>query len=119
MSNLVYCANLRERSALRLHLHSMRIRPLVVELCLAFPLLGQDTTIRTAVPLAVLPASVTDRHGKSIDGLTATDFVLLDDSRPKPIHVDVIDSELPPIALAVLVQTSDRSLSALAKIRKA
>ncbi|HMJ61066.1 MAG TPA: VWA domain-containing protein [Bryobacteraceae bacterium] len=98
----------------------MRIwRQIVAVLCLAFPLLGQDTTIRTTVPLAVLPASVTDRHGKSIEGLTAGDFVLLDDSRPKPVHVDVIDSGLPPIALVVLVQTSDRSLSALAKIREA
>jgi VWFA-related protein len=96
----------------------MRVPSLVIALWLACPLLGQNTTIRATAPLVVLSASVTDRHGKSIDGLTAGDFVLLDDSSPKPVNVDVVDSGLPPIALVVLIQTSGRSLSALAKIRK-
>ena len=81
-------------------------------------LFAQDATIRTTVPLVVLPTGVTDRRGHPIPGLTASDFVLLDNARPKPVNVDVIESGLAPIALVVLIQTSDISLSALAKIRK-
>ena len=81
-------------------------------------LFAQDTTIRTTVPLVVLPTGVTDRRGHPIPGLTASDFVLLDNARPKPVNADVIESGLAPIALVVLIQTSDISLSALAKIRK-
>lgn len=99
-------------------LHSMATRGLAMALSFALPLLGQNPTIRATAPLVVLSASVTDRAGKSIDGLTSMDFVLLDDSTQKPVNVDVVDFGLPPIALVVLVQTSARSLSALAKIRK-
>ncbi len=84
----------------------------------ALRLAAQDTTIRATVPLVVLPTSVTDRHGHSINGLTASEFTLLDNATPKPVNIDVIDSDLAPIALVVLIQTSDISLSALAKIRK-
>lgn len=81
-------------------------------------LFAQDATIRTTVPLVVLPTSVTDQRGHPIPGLTASDFILLDNAGPKPVNVDVIESGLAPIALVVLIQTSDISLSALAKIRK-
>lgn len=96
----------------------MQLRSLAVTLTLAASLFGQDTTIRTTVPLVVLPARITDRRGKSIDGLTSADFTLFDNSRPKKVDVDVIDSGLAPISLIVLVQTSELSLSALGKIRK-
>ena len=91
---------------------------LVIALLLALPLPSQSPTIRATAPLVVLSTSVTDRQGKSIDGLTSADFVLLDGSARKPVNVDLVDFGLPPIALVVLVQTSARSLSALAKIRK-
>jgi len=91
---------------------------LVMALLLALPLPSQSPTIRATAPLVVLSTSVTDRQGKSIHGLTSADFVLLDGSARKPVNVDLVDFGLPPIALVVLVQTSARSLSALAKIRK-
>ena len=81
-------------------------------------LYGQQPTIRTTVPLVTVPVSVADRHGGSIAGLDSSDFLLLDDGKPRPIRVDTIDSGLAPIALVTLIQTSDISLSALAKIRK-
>jgi VWFA-related protein len=99
-------------------LDSMPTRGLAMALSLILPLLGQNPTIRATAPLVVLSASVTDRAGKSIDGLTSMDFVLLDEATQKPVNVDVVDFGLPPIALVVLVQTSARSLSAFAKIRK-
>src|SRR3954454_10228621 len=79
---------------------------------------GQNTTIRTTVPLVVLPTSVTDKRGAVISGLTASDFILLDDDKTKSVNIDVVDSGLAPIALVVLIQTSETSSSALAKIRK-
>ena len=96
----------------------MPAQRLVMAFLLALPLPSQNPTIRATAPLVVLSTSVTDRQGKSIDGLTSADFVLLDESARKPVNVDLVDFGLPPIALVVLVQTSARSLSALAKIRK-
>lgn len=43
---------------------------------------------------------------------------MLDDGRPRPVRVDTVDSGLAPLALVTLIQTTDISLSALAKIRK-
>lgn len=84
----------------------------------ALPAIAQQTTIRTTVPLVTVPVSVADRHGRPIDGLTASDFVLMDDGKVRPVRVDVADFGLAPVALVTVIQTSDISLSALAKIRK-
>lgn len=79
---------------------------------------GQERTIRTTVPLVTVPVSVTDRHGDRIDDLDSSNFLLLDDGKPRTVRVDAVDSGLAPIALVTVIQTSDISLSALAKIRK-
>lgn len=79
---------------------------------------GQDATIRTSVPLVVLPTSITEGDGGNIDGLTASDFILLDNGIAKPPAIDTVDSGLAPIALVVLLQTNDISSSAMGKIRK-
>ena len=78
---------------------------------------GQQPTIRTTVPLVTVPVSVADRNGVVYD-LHASDFLLLDDGKPRPVRVDTVDSGLAPVALVTLIQTSDITLSALAKIRK-
>jgi VWFA-related protein len=87
-------------------------------LCLAFHLLAQQPTIRTSVPLVVLPATVTDRSGHFLTDLSASDFVVLDDGKPATIHLDDVDLQTSPVALVMAIQTSDISSSALAKIRK-
>jgi VWFA-related protein len=79
---------------------------------------AQNPTIRTTVPLVQVPVQVTDRSRHPVAGLTAEDFQLIDSGAPRPVTVDTIDSGLPPISLAVLVDTSDRSRSVLGKIRK-
>jgi VWFA-related protein len=79
---------------------------------------GQQPTIRTTVPLVTVPVSVADRHGRAIYDLDRSDFIVLDDGQPRPVRVDTADAGLAPIALVTLIQTSDISLSALAKIRK-
>jgi VWFA-related protein len=79
---------------------------------------GQDTTIRTTVPLVIVPASVADSHGRSIDGLSAEDFVLLDDGVRRKIRVDASDQVIAPLRVVVAIGASDVAQSALLKIRK-
>ncbi len=75
-------------------------------------------TIRTEVPLVVLPVTVTDSRGRTIDGLTVADFVVLDNGKPRPAQVDSSDALTSPVALAAVLQTSDISAAVLAKLRK-
>ena len=75
-------------------------------------------TIRTDVPLVVLPVTVTDSRGKTIDGLTVADFLVLDNGKPRQAQVDSSDALTSPIALAAVLQTSDISAAVLAKLRK-
>ncbi len=79
---------------------------------------SQETTIRTTVPLVTIPVSVTDKNGTSINGIAATDFVLLDNGKRRQVNVDVLEAGLSPISLVAVVQTSNMSLAAVAKIKK-
>jgi len=97
----------------------MRPCPGIYTLLAASCLLGQDATIRTTVPIVVLPATVTDAKGHFTYGLDASDFLLLDNGKPRAVRVDSPESGLAPLALVVLIQTSDISQSALLKIQKA
>jgi hypothetical protein len=84
----------------------------------ALCLFAQEPTIRTNVPLVVIPVSVTDERGHFVYDLTADNFTILDNGNPRPVRVEAPDSITAPLALAVLVQTSDISDSALRKIEK-
>jgi VWFA-related protein len=81
-------------------------------------LAGQETTIRTTVPIVVVPVTVTDSKGHFVYGLQSSDFQLLDNGKPLPVRADDPDSGVAPPRLVVLVQTSDLADSALLKIRK-
>jgi VWFA-related protein len=81
--------------------------------------MAQDSTIRTNVPLVLVPVTVTDAKGTTIDGLQAEDFMLKDDDVPqKQIRMDTSDTVLAPVALVVAIQASGISQPALEKIRK-
>ena len=79
---------------------------------------AQDTTIRTKVPLVVVPTSVTDRQSHPIESLSEPDFLLLDNGRPRPVRVDLSDSDSAPIALVLAIQSSGFSEPAIKKLRK-
>lgn len=64
------------------------------------------------------PATVTDRHGKLIDGLTVDDFVVSDEGVKQSISLDTSDTVLAPVALVFAVQSSGISQPVLAKLRQ-
>jgi len=76
---------------------------------------AQGPVIRTTVPLVLVPTTVTDRHGKTVDGLNESDFEVLDNGTPVKHRLEVSTQ---PIALVVAVQTSAIAGPALAKIQK-
>ena len=92
-------------------------RLLCALVCLS--LFAQEPTIRTNVPLVLVPVTVTDSKGKSIDGLEQEDFRLEDDGVPqKDVRMDTSDTVLAPVALAVAIQSSGISQAALEKIHR-
>lgn len=77
---------------------------------------GQAPPIQANVPLVLAPVTVTDKKGNLIDGLTVDDFRLADDGKPRPITMDTSDTVLAPVSLMVLIQSSEISEPALARI---
>jgi hypothetical protein len=67
-------------------------------------LLAQSPTIRTTVPLVVVPTTVTDRQGRYIDGLSSSDFQRLDNGKARRMESETVYE---PISLAIAVQTNE------------
>ncbi len=87
-------------------------------LLFATGLFAQEPTIKTNVPLVIIPVSVTDQRGHFVYGLSSSDFLVLDNGQSRSVRVDDPDSVTAAFRLVVLIQTSDISDSALLKIRK-
>src|SRR5262249_30400333 len=77
--------------------------------------IAQDPVIRTTVPLVLVPTTVTDKKGNTIEGLESSDFDVYDNG--VRVH-HTLEVTTQPIALVVLVQTSSISGPALAKVQK-
>lgn len=90
--------------------------PFVVLAMIAF---SQNATFRTTAPNVLVPTTVTDAKGMYIDGLSADDFVLLDNGVPQRIRLDTADSTTIPLAVVFCVQADDVAMAAILKIRKA
>jgi VWFA-related protein len=69
--------------------------------------------IKVTAPLVVAPTTVTDRQGRLVDGLTANDLVLFDNSVPQAIHVH---ESFDPISLVVLIEANSASEAILDKL---
>src|SRR3982751_6049782 len=100
-----------------MHGHGRMIRPLAL-FAVALSLTAQDSRFDVRSRLVVVPVIVTDAKGRSIDGLEAADFVLLENGRAQKLTVDTIDTGVAPIALIVAVQSSGISTAVLEKVRK-
>jgi VWFA-related protein len=68
---------------------------------------------RSTAQLVVTPVTVTDAKGRYVDGLTAEDLLLYDNSVPQTIQLDWMTY---PISLAVVVQTSENSGAVIDKL---
>ena len=75
-------------------------------------------TIRTNVPLVLVPITITDRKGNFIDGLSVDDFVVADNGVRQQIRMDTSDTVLAPVSLVVAVQCSGISAAVLQKIHR-
>jgi VWFA-related protein len=73
------------------------------------------TTFRVTAPLVLVPATVTNPKGATIDGLTEADFVLLDNGVPQKASLEYT---LSPISLVVVIEANWRSGAVLQKLRK-
>lgn len=98
----------------------LAVTPMRYAVILAFvlPLAAQDSRFNARSHLVLVPVTVTDANGRSVDGLEAADFLLLDDQRPRKVTVDTIATGVAPIALVIAVQSSGISSAVLEKVRK-
>ena len=73
-------------------------------LLVVLPLVAQDSRFGVRSRLVVVPVTVTDAKGRSVDDLEVSDFVVLDGGRERKIAVDTIATGVAPIALVIAVQ---------------
>jgi len=90
---------------------------LAVILAFAAFLAAQETRFDARSRLVLVPALVTDLRGRSIDGLQASDFLVLDNGQLQKVTVDTFDTGVAPIALVIAVQSSGISAAVLEKVR--
>lgn len=88
--------------------------------CLLFGLGGtfaQQDSFHVQTKVVQVPVIVTNKNGQTVDGLTSSDFKVLDNGLPQDVTVDDFSSGLAPVSLAIAVQTAGISAPALAKVR--
>ncbi len=85
---------------------------------LALALCAQEPLFDVQSRLVLVPVTVTDRKGRTVDGLGPADFVILDNGRRVGATVDTLATGVAPIALVVAVQSSGISDPVLDKVRK-
>jgi Ca-activated chloride channel homolog len=68
---------------------------------------GQDDeSIRISIRRVRLPITVVDKKGQPVTGLTASDFLILEDKKPQQIETFADEKESLPIYVGVLMDTS-------------
>ncbi len=79
---------------------------------------AQDTRFGVQSRLVLVPVTVSDAKGRTVDGLEPDRFTVLDAGRPQSATVDTIGTGVAPIALVVAIQASGISKPVLEKVRK-
>jgi VWFA-related protein len=86
---------------------------------LLLPLLAaQQPPFGVQSRLVLVPVTVTDARGRSLDGLQPADFTLLDNGKPRPVSVDTIGTGVAPLALVVAIQAAGISAPVLDKVAR-
>lgn len=100
-----------------------RPRPLAVSLtalCIcaaAATSAAQRTPFRSSIDVVALTVTVTGEGGKYVSGLTAGDFVVLEDGRPQ--DVTFFQREASPLAVSLLIDSSGSMQHQLAQAQQA
>jgi VWFA-related protein len=90
-----------------------------VSACLfALSALAQDSSFDVESRLVLVPVSVTDAKGRTVESLEAKDFIVRDNGKPQAATVDTFATGVAPIALVIAVQTSGISLPVIKKVQK-
>jgi VWFA-related protein len=97
---------------------AFEIASVIVALSVASGAQQQPPPLQANAPLVLVAATVTDKKGNLIDGLTADDFIVADDGVRQDIRLDTSDTVLAPVSLVVAVQCSGISAAVLAKINR-
>jgi len=82
------------------------------------PASGPDAKFATDVKVVNIFASVRDKKGQIVRGLTQSDFVLDEDGQPQTIRYFSAESDL-PLTLGLLVDTSGSTRNVLGEERSA
>src|SRR5262245_49423898 len=90
----------------------------VAALVLVPAIVAQDPRFEAQSRLVLVPVTVTDTKNRSVEGLEAADFIVLDNGRQHKPVVDTFATGVAPIALVVAVQSSGISAAVLAKVQK-
>jgi VWFA-related protein len=87
-------------------------------IALVFSLTAQESRFESRSRVVLVPVTVNDANGRVVDGLEASDFLVLDNGQPQKVVVDTIATGVAPIAIAIAVQSSGISYTVLEKVRK-
>ena len=97
---------------------TLEIASVMIGLSVAASAQQQPPPLQANAPLVLVAATVTDRKGNLIDGLTVDDFIVADEGIRQDIRMDTSDTVLAPVSLVVAVQCSGISAAVLAKINR-
>ena len=89
-------------------------RKLIAMAICAATCLAQDPVLRSRAELVLVPVAVTDKSGRYVRDLSASDLVLYDDNVAQRIQLEDVTL---PISLAIAVQTTPDSAIVLDKLR--